>query len=237
MFKYYLEQKANYMQALVVCSVNCHMNTACPLAFSEIGVKERVKSVMNYKKPAFGIIILAVIVCVIVAVCFLTNPKQNSFIVPTESREPSVYSDVGDMNFAEFMTYFPKDGSTVDEAEFAILKEQEDFLFYDEVSTLADMPVPIHKYPVRIINLMLKEYAGIAVDDLDTSEVHYLPEYDSFYNYTSDMGYGTFICTRGEVDGDIVRLYEESDYSTDVLTLKKEGNSYHILSHLQLENN
>lgn len=68
------EQRADYTQALVVCSVNRRMIAACPLAFGEVGVKDRVKSVMNYKKPAFWIIILAVIACVIVAVCFLTNP-------------------------------------------------------------------------------------------------------------------------------------------------------------------
>ena len=68
------EQRADYAQALVVCSVNRRMIAACPLAFGEIGVKDRVKSVMNYKKPEFWIIFLAVIACVIVAVCFLTNP-------------------------------------------------------------------------------------------------------------------------------------------------------------------
>ena len=47
------EQRADYTQALVACSVNRRMIAACPLAFGEVGVKERVKSVMNYKKPAF----------------------------------------------------------------------------------------------------------------------------------------------------------------------------------------
>ena len=73
------EQRADYTQALVVCSVNRRMIAACPLAFGEVGVKDRVKSVMNYKKPAFWIIILAVIACVIVAVCFLTNPMGFQF--------------------------------------------------------------------------------------------------------------------------------------------------------------
>ena len=72
------EQRADYTQALVVCSVNRRMIAACPLAFGEVGVKDRVKSVMNYKKPAFWIIILAVIACVIVAVCFLTNPMDSN---------------------------------------------------------------------------------------------------------------------------------------------------------------
>ena len=68
------EQRADYTQALVACSVNRRRIATCPLAFGEVGVKERVKSVMNYKKPAFGIVLLAVIACVGVAVCFLTNP-------------------------------------------------------------------------------------------------------------------------------------------------------------------
>jgi len=68
------EQRADYMQALVVCSVNRRRVAACPLAFGEVGVKERVKSVMNYKKPAFWVVILAVIACVAVGVCFLTDP-------------------------------------------------------------------------------------------------------------------------------------------------------------------
>lgn len=91
------EQRGDYTQALVACSVNCRMIAACPLAFGEVSVKERVKSVMNYKKPAFWVIIISVIVCVGVAVCFLTNPKQDSYtlriVVPAGSQEKFVYTD------------------------------------------------------------------------------------------------------------------------------------------------
>lgn len=91
------EQRADYMQALVACSVNRRMIAACPLAFGEVGVKERVKSVMNYKKPAFWVIIIAVIICVGVAACFLTNPKQDRYtlriVVPAGSQEEFVYTE------------------------------------------------------------------------------------------------------------------------------------------------
>ena len=91
------EQRGDYTQALVACSVNRRMIAACPLAFGEVSVKERVKSVMNYKKPAFWVIIISVIVCVGVAVCFLTNPKQDSYtlriVVPAGSQEKFVYTD------------------------------------------------------------------------------------------------------------------------------------------------
>ena len=71
------DARADYSQALLTCSVNRRMIAACPLAFGEVGVKNRVKSVLNYKKPAFWIIIAAVVACVVVAVCFLTNPPSS----------------------------------------------------------------------------------------------------------------------------------------------------------------
>lgn len=75
------EQKADYSQALLTCSINRRIISACPLAFGEVGVKDRVKSVLNYKKPAFWIIIVAVITSIALAVCFLTDPvKQDGDI-------------------------------------------------------------------------------------------------------------------------------------------------------------
>ncbi|MBR3691795.1 MAG: hypothetical protein IKL89_03740 [Clostridia bacterium] len=70
------EQKADYSQALLSCSVNRRLIAACPLAFGEVGVKERVKSVLNYKKPSLWILIAAVLASIALAVCFLTNPKD-----------------------------------------------------------------------------------------------------------------------------------------------------------------
>jgi len=75
------EQRANYTQALVACSVNRRMIAACPLAFGEVDVKERVKSIMNYKRPTLWIIVTALVVCMVVAVCFLTNPVKKSTTV------------------------------------------------------------------------------------------------------------------------------------------------------------
>jgi len=68
------QERADYMQALVDCSVNRRKISVCPLAFGEVGVKERVRSVMLYKKPAFWLVILALTACVVTALCFLTDP-------------------------------------------------------------------------------------------------------------------------------------------------------------------
>jgi beta-lactamase regulating signal transducer with metallopeptidase domain len=68
--------KAAYSNALVNCSSREKVLTACPLAFSETGVKERIKSVLGYKKPTLWIIIASVILCIVLTVCFLTNPLK-----------------------------------------------------------------------------------------------------------------------------------------------------------------
>ena len=68
--------KAAYSRALLACSVPRKLITACPLAFGETGVKYRIKSVLNYKKPAFWLVLAAVLASVAVAVCFLTDPKR-----------------------------------------------------------------------------------------------------------------------------------------------------------------
>ncbi len=70
---------AEYSQALLNSSVNRRMIIACPLAFGEVGVKERVKAVLNYRKPAFWVVLVAVIACVIVSVCFLTDPVNENY--------------------------------------------------------------------------------------------------------------------------------------------------------------
>ncbi len=70
--------KKPYSEALLNCSVQRKMITACPLAFGEVGVKQRIKSVLNYKKPAFWIVVIAVIASIAVAVCFMTDPEASS---------------------------------------------------------------------------------------------------------------------------------------------------------------
>lgn len=70
------EYKKGYSTALLNCSVHRRMISACPVAFGEVGVKTRIKSVLNYKKPAFWIIVVAIVTSIAVAVCFLTNPKK-----------------------------------------------------------------------------------------------------------------------------------------------------------------
>lgn len=67
-------EKKRYSETLLACSMPRHLVTACPLAFGEVGVKERIRNVLRYRKPAFWLVLIAVLVCMAAAVCFLTNP-------------------------------------------------------------------------------------------------------------------------------------------------------------------
>lgn len=70
------ESKKSYSEALLSCSVPRRMIAACPVAFGEVGVKGRIKNVLSYKKPAFWIIIAAVVISIVAAACFMTNPAN-----------------------------------------------------------------------------------------------------------------------------------------------------------------
>ena len=70
------QTKQGYSETLLACSTSRRMITACPVAFGEVGIKGRIKSVADYKRPAFWVIVIALICCIAVAVCFLTDPAE-----------------------------------------------------------------------------------------------------------------------------------------------------------------
>ena len=67
-----------YSTVLLACSMPRKAVITCPLAFGEVGVKERVRNALHYKKPAFWMVAASVAVCVVVAVCFLTDPEHET---------------------------------------------------------------------------------------------------------------------------------------------------------------
>lgn len=75
-------QRAAYSRALVACAAQPKMTAVCPLAFSEVAVKERVKNVLQNRKPAVWAAIMLVIAAAIIAVCLLTKPAENNAGAP-----------------------------------------------------------------------------------------------------------------------------------------------------------
>ena len=96
-------QVKDYSSALLACSVPRRMLAACPLAFGEVGVGARVKNALRYKKPAFWVVAASVAVCVVVAVCFLTNPRTDTDAAGLVGfhREQVTYADVTDASGAQ----------------------------------------------------------------------------------------------------------------------------------------
>ena len=92
-----------YSTVLLACSMPRKAVITCPLAFGEVGVKERVKNALHYKKPAFWVVAASVAVCVIVAVCFLTNPPTDTDAAGLVGfhREQVTYADVTDESGAQ----------------------------------------------------------------------------------------------------------------------------------------
>ena len=96
-------QVKDYSSALLACSVPRRMLAACPLAFGEVGVGARVKNALRYKKPAFWVVAASVAVCVVVAVCFLTDPPTDTDAAGLVGfhREQVTYADVTDASGAQ----------------------------------------------------------------------------------------------------------------------------------------
>ncbi len=85
------EIKTEYSMALVNCSAPRGGLSACPLAFGEVGVKARVKSILSYKKPTLWIIIAAILICSVAAVCFLTDPPEPPRTEPVDVNTPTSF--------------------------------------------------------------------------------------------------------------------------------------------------
>ena len=92
-----------YSTVLLACSMPRKAVITCPLAFGEVAVKERVRNALRYKKPAFWVVAASVAVCVVVAVCFLTNPPTDTDAAGLVGfhREQVTYADVTDESGAQ----------------------------------------------------------------------------------------------------------------------------------------
>lgn len=130
-----LSDRADYSQALLDLSRPRGGVRACPLAFGESSVKGRVKSVLSYKKPAFWLVLLAVVVCVGAAVCFLTDPKEEA--EPVDDGDGGVISARLEENFpAQVLDYaFACTEEMAEELSYLGLKSAEltDLSCYAEV--------------------------------------------------------------------------------------------------------
>ena len=150
----------------------------------------------------------------------------------------SYYGNVRDLNFEEFLRYFPQDGSISDEAEFEALKNLEGWPF-KHAESMEQMLVPIHKISAASVNEVLRAHGGITAADLsNTDGVFYLKDYDAYYTYTSDFGFSSFAAESGQQVENYVYLYGNlNDRNRSVLTLRLTPGTdgWQIMSYLPLD--
>lgn len=106
-----LGDKKAYSEALLACSVPRRIIAACPLAFGEVGVKERVKKVLHYKKPAIRAVMVGIVLCVVAAVCLLTDPQAHTLEQLRKIRKHAVTS-IDIYSTRAMLTVFPGDRLT-----------------------------------------------------------------------------------------------------------------------------
>ncbi len=103
-------ERAAYSQTLLNCSAH-RILAACPVAFGETDVKTRVKAVLNYKKPAFWIILAAVLACIVLIVCFAANPIQEQDLSFLNYK--NAISLIGQNDTAPYANLYPADSNGV----------------------------------------------------------------------------------------------------------------------------
>jgi len=222
------EQRADYTQALVTCSVSRSARSACPLAFGEVGVKERVKSVMNYRRPAFWVIVVSVISCAVVAVCFLTDP---------------IHAIEGEYRIEGYGIYNGSEYYIVvnDGVELKCTKEQ-----YEQVAALAERfrTGEMEDTPIHVTyRQFLISYKRGTVMELE------IPEHESFgktYVYEKEGIMGSFTIT---LYNDGTFFYCEGMASSylasgtwkrtgDTVTLTDDGHGgYGLVNHFRCDGN
>lgn len=132
------EGKAAYSQALLNCSFPQKRIVVSPLGFGEVGVKQRVKSILNYKKPTFAIILFGIVMVIIVAVLFLTNPNSEKDIKQTSETDSLVEGteaeNMIEENVAHAIEFKPSDIQSLSEA--AVVLENGDIYKIDNQDIL-----------------------------------------------------------------------------------------------------
>ncbi len=152
------QEKKEYSKVLLSCARPRSLIMVCPLAFGEVGVKERVKSVLHYKKPTVWVIVAAAAVLAILAVCFLTNPAG--------STEPYGYSEEAKDN-SQFTEKMPGEEGAAQQEAVADIQVSDISIQTEEIPAEDDtiQDIVLYEQPeadkvcIKVQPSMIKEYA------------------------------------------------------------------------------
>ena len=211
-------EKQAYSTALLGCSVRRSRIAACPLAFGEVGVKARIKSVLSYKKPAFWLILVAVIASIAVAVCFLTDPKDPS---GDQQEDPPSFRATVEGVDGNVLLVHPKDETlptfvhvVVDKATAAQFKPG-DYVLITYDGTMAESYPPQIRKPYAV-----RAYVEVSGPPAANSNGVYLVgdllAQDAVYSFIPKQGHARILLSSGHLQ--YAWLTGEIQYSGDTYT-------------------
>ncbi|MGN0979510.1 MAG: M56 family metallopeptidase [Candidatus Avoscillospira sp.] len=166
-------RKKAYAEALLFCSQPRRNLAACPLAFGEVGVKQRIKNVLHYQKPAFWLLILAVLACVVTAVCFLTDPKEDAPMVEQPPAEVFISSQC--LYWNPLTSFVPIDG----DSGCRYLVEDDGFTIVNEASGMETGRFETNHWTWQAFPYTEEDWAGLFLPGADRVDL---------------SGYGKRIC-------------------------------------------
>ncbi len=230
---------AAYSQVLLNCAVQRRRISACPLSFGETGVRQRVKGILNYKKPAFWIVLISVSVIVAAGVCFLTIPKKNKEkdVIPSEEYFSTKFSyEVsGDVN-ADKITVTGESTGNEESGSIYFRTEAPKLVFVD-----GDIPSDFTftgavgvEHPVIVFSGANGEFENFTVWPT-TSErisVSYEPETHPETDIAGELGDPIYAIT----DGTIVYVgWDEVKGNEIILSSKDALIEYHHLDSISVQ--
>ena len=163
--------RADYSEVLLSFVRERRRIAACPLAFGEVSVKTRVKSVLSYKKPAIWIIVGSMILCAVLAICFLTNR-------PTEVAPEKNYLPLEDVKQGYSSASAAKDGYVVIDGS-ELLAGEEIWLDFVQSSSKG------YRSEVRLYQMYSSQGENYYVKDIFFDGERYILQY---YDSYSDSG-------------------------------------------------
>ena len=171
------EAKKGYSEALLVCGSKRRLVSACPLAFGEVGVKQRIKGVLSYKKPTFWIIIIAMIASLALAIAFLTDPIKDDYAVVKDASTDCPWVDI-EVKKLELEGDKPRIRvKWINNSGRELLRSTDVSMYYHEGTT----KINCSKYPLDSVELYMTLGLG------ETNSTHGLAK--NIYDFTANGDY------------------------------------------------
>ena len=194
-------ERKSYSQALLALTMPVRRIAACPLAFGEVSVKDRVKKTLSYKKPAFWIIIVALVACAVVAVCLLTDPIKEAEPDGTGAPEAADAVSEGDAVITAvseiYGTYHPTEVIYVDPVSSFYPNDLDQTPYYTfaenefKIVTPGQSEPQIYAPPKYDLSMMSQsEFYDMFILDVDIPDIS---DFDSIQRVTVTSEYSLFI--------------------------------------------